>query len=57
MEVAQSRGDLASVATPGVGLGTLRERLRAHHGDGAAVGLQRREPAGVSAWFELPCER
>ncbi len=57
VEVAQSRGDLASVATPGVGLGTLRERLRAHHGDGAAVGLQRREPAGVSAWFELPCER
>lgn len=57
VEVAQSRGELAAAATPGVGLHTLRERLRASHGERAAVGLQPREPSGVVAWFELPCER
>jgi hypothetical protein len=57
VEVAQSRGELADSATPGVGLDTLRQRLRAGHGDRAAVGLQPRQPAGVTAGFELPCER
>ncbi|MFO1217978.1 MAG: histidine kinase [Burkholderiaceae bacterium] len=57
VEVAQNRGELDAATTPGVGLDTLRQRLQASHGERASVGLAPRAPAGLTAWFELPCER
>ncbi len=56
VEVEQSRGEAAPDAAPGVGLGTLRERLRALHGERAQVGLDPRTGGGVIAWFELPAQ-
>lgn len=56
VEVEQSRGELDPAAMPGTGLDTLRRRLQAGCGDQAEVRLERRQPAGVRAWFELPCE-
>ena len=56
VEVEQSRGEVPHDAAAGVGLGTLRERLMAMHGDRAQVGLAPREGGGVVAWFELPAQ-
>jgi LytS/YehU family sensor histidine kinase len=54
VEVEQSRGGVADGPAPGVGLGTLRERLAALHGDRAQVGLEALPGGGARAWFELP---
>lgn len=56
VEVEQSRGELPAAPVDGVGLDTLRQRLRALHGARAAVGLEPCTPVGARAWFELPCE-
>jgi hypothetical protein len=56
VEVEQSRGELIDEPASGVGLGTLRERLAALHGDRAQVGLSARAGGGVIAWFELPAQ-
>jgi hypothetical protein len=57
VEVEQSRGSApASDARTGVGLGTLRDRLQALHGERAQVGLNARDGGGVVAWFELPAQ-
>ena len=54
VEVEQSRGGVADGPAFGVGLGTLRERLAALHGDRAQVGLEVLPRGGARAWFELP---
>lgn len=58
VEVEQDRGHVDGGrnggSTEGVGLGTLRERLVALHGERAQVGLQATAGGGVLAWFELP---
>jgi two-component system LytT family sensor kinase len=54
VEVEQSRGGVADEPAAGVGLGTLRERLGALHGDRAQVGLDALPGGGARAWFELP---
>lgn len=54
VEVEQSRGGVAEAPTMGVGLGTLRERLAALHGERMQVGLEALPGGGVRAWFELP---
>jgi anti-sigma regulatory factor (Ser/Thr protein kinase) len=57
VEVEQDRGRLGDAdddSAGGVGLGTLRERLVALHGERAQVGLQATARGGVLAWFELP---
>jgi len=56
VEVEQSRGDALADARDGVGLGTLRDRLAALHGERAQVGLSARDGGGVVAWFELPAQ-
>jgi len=56
VEVEQSRGSVPNEAVDGVGLGTLRERLAALHGERAQVGLAARADGGVVAWFELPAQ-
>jgi hypothetical protein len=56
VEVEQSRGDIDDQAATGVGLGTLRERLTALHGDRAQVGLDALAGGGATAWFELPAQ-
>ena len=56
VEVEQNRGELPAAPASGVGLDTLRQRLHATYGERAAVGLEARAPAGVRAWFELPCQ-
>lgn len=40
----------------GVGLSNLRDRLQARYGESASLVLIGREPAGVLARIELPCE-
>jgi two-component system LytT family sensor kinase len=54
VEVEQSRGGVDAVPAAGVGLGTLRERLAALHGERAQVGLDALPGGGARAWFELP---
>jgi LytS/YehU family sensor histidine kinase len=54
IEVEQSRGGVADGPALGVGLGTLRERLAALHGDRARLGLEALPGGGARAWFELP---
>lgn len=54
VEVEQSRGGIADAPAAGVGLGTLRERLAALHGERARVGLDALPGGGARAWFELP---
>jgi two-component system LytT family sensor kinase len=54
VEVEQSRGGVADAPAAGVGLGTLRERLAALHGERAQVGLDALPGGGACAWFELP---
>ena len=54
IEVEQSRGGVDDCAGAGVGLGTLRERLAALHGERAQVGLDALPGGGARAWFELP---
>lgn len=54
VEVDQSRGGVPEAPSLGVGLGTLRERLAALHGDRAGFGLQPLPGGGARAWFELP---
>jgi hypothetical protein len=54
IEVEQSRGGVAEAPAAGVGLGTLRERLAALHGERAQVGLDALPGGGARAWFELP---
>jgi hypothetical protein len=54
VEVDQSRGGVPEAPSLGVGLGTLRERLAALHGDRAGVGLEPLPGGGARAWFELP---
>ena len=54
VEVEQSRGSASAEGRDGVGLGTLRDRLAALHGERAQVGLSARDDGGVVAWFELP---
>jgi hypothetical protein len=54
VEVEQSRGGVADAPARGVGLGTLRERLAALHGERAQVGLDALPGGGARAWFELP---
>jgi hypothetical protein len=54
VEVEQSRGDVADAPGSGIGLGTLRERLAALHGERAQVGLEALPDGGARAWFELP---
>ncbi len=54
VELDQSRGGVPATPTFGVGLGTLRDRLAALHGDRAAVGLDPLPDGGARAWFELP---
>jgi hypothetical protein len=56
VEVEQSRGEVSIEPADGVGLGTLRERLTALHGDRAEVGLAARDAGGAVAWFELPAQ-
>jgi len=56
VEVEQNRGEVPAEAVTGVGLGTLRERLMALHGERAQVGLAARAGGGVIAWFELPAQ-
>jgi hypothetical protein len=56
VEVEQSRGEVSPAASDGVGLGTLRDRLAALHGERAQVGLSARTGGGVLAWFELPAQ-
>jgi signal transduction histidine kinase len=56
VEVEQSRGDVAADSVAGVGLGSLRERLAALHGERAQVGLAARAGGGTVAWFELPAQ-
>jgi len=54
IEVEQSRGGIGEAPAAGVGLGTLRERLAALHGERAQVGLDALPGGGARAWFELP---
>ena len=54
VEVEQSRGGVSAGSSAGVGLGTLRERLAALHGERAQVGLDALPSGGARAWFELP---
>jgi two-component system, LytTR family, sensor kinase len=54
VEVEQSRGGVDAAPAAGVGLGTLRERLAALHGEHAQVGLDALPGGGARAWFELP---
>jgi len=54
VEVEQSRGGISDTPAAGVGLGTLRERLAALHGERAQVGLDALPSGGARAWFELP---
>jgi len=54
VEVEQSRGGVGDAPALGVGLGTLRERLAAMHGERAQVGLEPLPGGGARAWFELP---
>ena len=54
IEVEQSRGGIGDAPAAGVGLGTLRERLAALHGERAQVGLDALPGGGARAWFELP---
>ena len=56
IEVEQDRGTVPDEPAAGVGLGTLRERLAALHGDRAQVRLVARVGGGAIAWFELPAQ-
>ena len=56
VEVEQDRGTVPEDPAAGVGLGTLRERLTALHGDRAQVRLVARVGGGAIAWFELPAQ-
>ena len=56
VEVEQDRGTVPEDPAAGVGLGTLRERLIALHGDRAQVRLVARVGGGAIAWFELPAQ-
>ncbi len=56
VEVEQDRGTVPDEPATGVGLGTLRERLTALHGDRAQVRLVARVGGGAIAWFDLPAQ-
>jgi len=53
VEVADDGHGLVGEPGQGVGLGNLRERLRAIYGEGARLELSGRQPAGVSAVIEV----
>jgi two-component system LytT family sensor kinase len=55
IEVADDGGVLAGPARFGIGLGNLRQRLQALHGDEARLSLDDRPGGGVVARMELPC--
>lgn len=57
VEVEQSWGDVPREPTLGVGLGSLRERLRSLHAERAQVGLEARAGGGAIAWFEFPARK
>ena len=56
LEVEDDAGVLAAAPAFGVGLSNLQQRLQARHGADATLQLLPRQPEGVMARIELPCE-
>jgi signal transduction histidine kinase len=55
LEVSDDAGVLPALPVDGVGLGNLRQRLQARHGDAAQLTLATRAGGGVVARMDLPC--
>ena len=56
IEVQDDSGELPPDQNFGVGLSNLRQRLQTRYGANASLVLARRDPSGVIARLEMPCE-